>query len=388
MTTNTSLASPRASRGSRLGPTRYGNGHLSHRFGQGACAAWALLAAIACRSATSEPPSEATHANQASATLVKAENTVSAIPGKPIFDLRLDIEGCPHDVYLNGGLVERNLDPTPAHIEYQVNHFIRSGKNELEVQLIQMSDEPLECDVKVALRWKDEAAPPDAVPVTLLTLVHDAKTAPVNDPTAGSSPSGSFDARTGVGQDGGALRVSAATLAPLAPNADAVRVLRRSFELPLRFPEWAYLRSDPLTLDYQFQTPDEERVAYEALLARYDELHALLAKGDIDGFLDACEERSREVDIAFYKPPGSTRRALEAQLKNAMTDANFVLADLRKDAGKRWGYFVGSQGSLAALTQGTRASTIFRYQMKDGSAFSLVFPVFFRKENGKFIVAR
>jgi hypothetical protein len=361
---------------------------LSHHFSVAACALCTLLSGSACRSSTRAEPSEAPQVGEATVSIKKAENTVSAIPGKPIFDLRLDIEGCPHDVYLNGGLVERNFEPTPAHIEYQVNHFMRSGSNELEVQLIQMTDEPLECDVKVALRWKDESAPPDTAPVTLLTLAHDAKTAKVADPTAGSSASGTFDALTGLPRDGGALRVHAATLAPLAPNVDAVRVLRRSFELPLSFPEWAYLRSEKLTLDYQFQNPEQEQTAYDALLAQYNELHTLLAKGDLDGFVNACEERSREIDAAYYKAPGSTRRALETQLKNAMTDEDFELADLRKDPGKRWGYFVGSEGTLAALYQGTRASTIFRYQLKDGSAFSLVFPVFFRKESGKFIVAR
>jgi hypothetical protein len=362
-------------------------------------AAWAVLSSSACQGTPRTEPAQAPPASQAPAVSEaalpiekKAEDALtaipSAIPGKPIFDVRLDIEGCPHDVYVNGGLVERNLAPNAAHIEYQINHYLRSGSNELEVQLIRMSDEPVECDVKVALRWRDESAPADVTPVTLLTLVHDAKTAPANDATLGSSPSGTFDPMTGLPREGGALHVSAATLAPLAPAAESVRVLRRSFELPLSFPEWAYLRSDRMTLEHEFQNEQQQTVAYEALLARYNELHALLEKGDLDAFIDACEERSREIDIAYYKAPGSTRRALDRDLKKAMADQDFELADLYRKPGKPWGYFVGSQGTLAMLYQGFRASTIFRYQMKDGTAFSLVFPVMFRKEGSKFIVTR
>jgi hypothetical protein len=71
-----------------------------------------------------------------------------------------------------------------------------------------------------------------------------------------------------------------------------------------------------------------------------------------------------------------------------MTDPDFELADLHKDPGKRWGYMVGSKGTLVALTQGKRASPIFRYQLEDGTPFSQIFPVLFRKDGNKFIVTR
>jgi hypothetical protein len=40
------------------------------------------------------------------------------------------------------------------------------------------------------------------------------------------------------------------------------------------------------------------------------------------------------------------------------------------------------------LTQGPRASPIFRFQAKDDTPFSLVFPVMFRKDGARFIVTR
>jgi hypothetical protein len=40
------------------------------------------------------------------------------------------------------------------------------------------------------------------------------------------------------------------------------------------------------------------------------------------------------------------------------------------------------------LTQGMRASPILRYQMKDGTAFSLIFPVMFRKDGNRFVITR
>jgi hypothetical protein len=310
------------------------------------------------------------------------------LPGKPLFDVRIDIEHCPHDVYVNGGLVTRNLHANPTHVEYPINHYLRSGQNDVEVQMLKSESEPDACDVKLELRWKDESAPPDATPVRLLTLFHDAKTAPAQNPTLGSSPSGSFDANTGQAADAGQLRVGAASVTRLTGLASNIHVLSRTFEIELPFPDWAFLRSEKVTLDWQFATAEQEQHAYEQLLAAYKELHAVLAKEDVQGFLDACEERSREMDIAYYKVPGETRASLEKQLRKAMSDPEFELADLYKAPGKNWGYMVGSKGTLLALTQGTRASTIFRYQLKDGTAFSIVLPVLFRKERGRFVITR
>jgi hypothetical protein len=307
------------------------------------------------------------------------------IQGKPIFEIRLDIERCPHDVYVNGGLVERNFQATATHIDYQVNHLLRSGRNDIEVHMIQYGDEPYECDVKVQLRHKDVSAPADAEPIPLLTLAHDARTAPADNLAQGSSPSGAHDSRTGRPAEGGDLRVAAASV---VPAHESVQVLSRSFELPTPFPEWAFLRGDPLKLNWELADEAEEALAYRQLLTRYEELHTLLEKQDVDGFLDACEERSREIDLAYYKASGETRRGLDQQLRKAMTDPAFELTSLYKKPGASWGYMVGSKGTLALLTQGMRASPILRYQMKDGTAFSLVFPVMFRKDGKRFVVTR
>jgi hypothetical protein len=363
-------------------------------------ALFASISALACRSAEGSPPAHsaqsiaqstdagtAPRAELAPATS-PAEESSNMLARHPIFDVRLDIENCAHDVYVNGALVTRSLEIMPTHIEYQVNHFMRSGRNEIEVQMFDAEEEPNECDVQLALRWKGASAPADVKPVTLATLVYDSKTTTADVPARGSSPSGSYDATTGLPAPRGEIKVGDPSLVRLTGEVSHVQVLKRSIDIPVGFPEWAFLRSDKLALEWEFANAEQEERAYQDLLARYNELHALLEKGDAEGFADACEERSREIDLAYFKTPGETRKALLAQLKKAMSDPDLELADLYKKPGKHWGYAVGSQGTLVLLTQGTRASTIFRYQLKDGNPFSLVFPVMFRKQNGKFIVTR
>ena len=68
-------------------------------------------------------------------------------------------------------------------------------------------------------------------------------------------------------------------------------------------------------------------------------------------------------------------------------DTDLELATLDSGDGI-WDYSVGSTGQLLALTQGPRASSILRFQVKSDVHFNHVFPVVFRKESDRYIVTR
>jgi hypothetical protein len=311
------------------------------------------------------------------------------VAGKPLFNLRVDIEGCAHDVYVNGGLITRNLEGSKDHTEYPINHWLRSGSNEIQVNMLKPEGQLDECNVKVELRYKDEATAPDAPGVSLTTLVHDAQRAPATAPTDGSSPSGSFDSRTGQPATSGAdVRVGAVVITTLPGKMSSVHSLSRAVEMAVPFPEWAFFRGEVQRPDWDYENKQERQPVYDALLAAYQALHDRLAKGDVDAFVDACEERSREMDLAYYMTPGSSREILRKQVASAITNSNFELESLYKSPGKYWGYLVGSKGTLVALTQGTRASALLSFQKKGGQELAIVLPVFFRKEQGNYIVTR
>jgi hypothetical protein len=311
------------------------------------------------------------------------------IQGKPLFNLRLDIERCAYDIFVNGGPVARDLSGTPVHGEYPINHWLRSGSNEVAVHMIGSTEEPSECEVKVELRWKDDADPPDSTGTSVFTLAHDAQHAPPENPAAGSSPSGTFDSLRGMAASPqGNVHVAGPSLRQLPGRFSHVHVLSRTFEVGLPFPEWAFLRSAPLTLEWEYPSDEAQEPDYQRLLAAYTSLHDLLEKGKIDGFLDAVEERSHETDIAYFKTPGETRSELRGLLASTLNDPKYELATLTRKPGKPWGFLIGSRGTVSGLYQGARASTILRYQLKDGSKFSIIFPVLFRREGNGFVVTR
>jgi hypothetical protein len=306
-----------------------------------------------------------------------AAERLPMIPGQPLFNLGLDIDNCPYILYLNGGLVSANMEGT-AQEDQPINHWLLSGTNEIELHMYQQEDGSDQCDAKVRLTLKDEGHDKDPE-ATGFTLAYSAAAAASGDATRGSSPVGMFDSRNGFRpSDHGDLKVGPTKLANISGSGTKIRVLSRSFDLHLWFPRWAFFGGDKLRTYWEFANADENKPTYREILGAYRKVWSLLEKRDVNGFLDACEERSRETDAAYYKRPGKTRELLRKSLESAMNDPKFELSPVDDAPGEYWTYTVGSTGKLIALTQGERASPIIRYVMKDGTPFSLIFPVVLR----------
>ena len=305
---------------------------------------------------------------------------------RPLVGLKVDIENCGFDVFVNGGLITSNLMGTPSHESLPINHFVRSGENELMVYVYEDATEPT-CDVSVAVTLGD-ADNEAAKPRSLLTLAYSAKALASGDPGRGSSPAGRFDTHRGERSDKGELVVGPVKIDHLPGRAAHIRTAARSFSLPVPFPEWVFFKGQPVPRWWEFKDDKEREPIYLEIQKAYGELQAMLAKKDVTGFLDACEERSREIDLAYYKKPGETRARLRKDLESAMSDAKLKLIPVVKPPGKHWQYTVGSSGKLIELTTGKRASPIIRFEMTDDTQFSMVFPVVFRKEGGRYIVTR
>jgi hypothetical protein len=318
----------------------------------------------------------------------KRAERVTMIPARPLLNLRIDIDSCQFDLFVNGALVMRNMEGTPIHEEQPINPFVRSGSNEIEVLMYVDSDAPDACEAKVSLVIKD-ADHDQAAGATALVLGHSAK-AGAADPTAGSTPAGVFDSRRGFEKpaDKGDVKVGPARLRHLPTHRDPLDMLGRSFDMSLPFPEWAFFKGDKMKQGWEYETKDALKAGYAQVLPAYVQLAALLEKRDVTGFVDACEERSHEIDLAFYKSAGETRRRLAEQLKTAFADPTLKLEATTPPPGKYWSYSVGSKGNLIALTQGSRGSSVIGFESTDGNLYRLGFPVTFRKQGDRFVVTR
>jgi hypothetical protein len=315
--------------------------------------------------------------------VTKALNT-----SKPLFNLKFDLEECAYDVYVNGGLLARDAEAAPAHDALPINHFVRHGDNELEL-FVYRSPEASEnqCTARLTLQIGDDDKP-DAPDKPVFTMAYSDKTA-ATAPTAGSSPAGRFDStRDFAASASGDTWVGPMEFRKGLGRVEHVYSVKRSFKIVTPFPTWRFFHGDKLPPSWSIPR-DEVLKHYAEVLAAYRPLWQLLSKKDVNGFLDACEERSQEMDIAYYKTPGETRARLRELVEAAMKDDTVALTSIEDDEpGKYWRYDVGPNGLLIGLSSGTTASPILRYEMKDGTPFSLIFPAVFRKKNGKYFVAR
>jgi hypothetical protein len=310
----------------------------------------------------------------------------------PLVNLGLEISGCSYIVHVNGGLVSLNLMDTGANETTPINHWLRSGLNELNIQIYRFpeaKDRPDTCSIKSSVTVGDNRTP-EAEPATALTLVYSTKADREHEPFRGSSPTGRFDSRQGYrASPTGDLQVQPPQSAQLTGRASLVQSLTRTFAMELPFPEWAFFKGDKLKQWWEYKDDKDEKPTYHQIEAAYEKLHKLLVKKDITGFLDACEERSREADLAYYRKPGETREKLKDRLKSAVNDRSLQLIDvLLKPGDTAWRYTVGTTGQVIGLTLGRIGAPILRFEKKDDTPFSLVFPVFFRKEGDRFIVTR
>ena len=68
----------------------------------------------------------------------------------PLLNLKVDIDDCAFQLFVNGGLVTSNLRGT-AHEEQPLNHWVRTGANDIQLYMYKPADEQDTCDVKLAL---------------------------------------------------------------------------------------------------------------------------------------------------------------------------------------------------------------------------------------------
>jgi hypothetical protein len=188
------------------------------------------------------------------------------------------------------------------------------------------------------------------------------------------------------------MRVGPASISPLPGRYSFVHVLKRDFDLPLPFPEWAFFKADTHKQLFEYGKDLDSLPRYMELLEAYGKLKDMLAQKDLSAFLDTCQARSREMDLAYYRQQGSTRKALKEQIESVMNDPKYALLDVREFDGTKgkgyWNYLVGSTGKLLQLGTGSRASPALRYEIKTDEPFSIIIPTMFHTVNGKFIVSR
>lgn len=246
---------------------------------------------------------------------------------RPWFELYLSVSDCRHELRCNGIPISFDNAGLPLQASFPLNHSLRTGDNTLELLL---PDDPQALPQSAAaiveLRLSREGSQRGLLTVSRLCWRRDRLD--VGDPLAGSSRPGHYTAEDGlIANPDGEFRVGPVQSSDRAPGRGLH--LRQIISFAPGLPAWAYQHASSLDL----WTMDERRrrAIHASLFEQIRILHRHLRRGRPEAVADLCEERSRELDQAFYRPAGTTRRRLLAALADAVHDHHQALLPVGPD---------------------------------------------------------
>lgn len=335
-----------------------------------------------------EPPPRAESATSVTKTSMKEHDMLQ---DKPYLSLRVETEDVPFYVYVNGGLVTVDESGTAANETWPINQLLRSGTNEVSMLVFPYAGEEgqpasysaaSKVTLTLLVRQADDAESPEH---QVSVLRFSGSEATKSDPSAGSSPPGTRDSRQGFAPSA----QGDVTIGPVRVERDPSGMMRvtQTLRMPLPFLEWDFFRSDDVGSLYEL-TEEQTVVRYEELLSAYEVVWRYLRAKDVDGLMPLFEERSREVDRAMYREPGTTQRRLREAFESALHNPKVKLMPVRTGNKGYWNHDVGPTGKLMLLGRGDRMSPMIRFENKQSAAYATVFQILFRKQGNKYIIAR
>jgi hypothetical protein len=300
----------------------------------------------------------------------------------PIYKLDITTFGCGYDFRVNDVSIQYNRFEGGNVVEIPVNDFMINGKNTISMYLYSSgnTDKPAtheqECTAKVSLNLTYPALD---ISHTLATMSYQA---PANQLKAQMSDTNknqdvyTIDSNNNYQQsdNSGDIKVSKTEITAIKGIKGPSVKLDRAIVIPnVGLPQWAWEHSDVIKNDPETKA---------SLMKQYDLLMHSIETKNFDKVKDIFDERDHELSLAYpsNKPKGGT---LE-QLIQAANNPNLKL--LPFDPKQDGDLYIYANGRLATI-QGWDASPVVLFNYKDDSG-SKVFYITFRRQNGKWIIAR
>ena len=310
-----------------------------------------------------------------SAAIDQEKFTMSILNKKPVFTIDLHAAGTRFQLYLNGVLVEGDPSGGQNIYEIPVNHWMRSGKNKLDLTVYPDDEgEDIQSNsvIKALLQVRNFGEQENHALGGFVFKGATYKTAVLDK--AYQCDLESFEI-----VDSGGIKVSELDMIEDAPF-DGARKYALTLKVPSNLPLWAFFESD--------EVPDLDTMSDESYEAITAEMYVILKgiqdhleQGKVDEVMPLFAERNRETDLAFYKEEGQTQRELHSDFTNDIPTLNML--NLGPDSA---GYESERNLKLASSLRNDRDNAISG-NLKSGPGY-LSFPIMFRKQDGKWIITR
>ncbi len=317
---------------------------------------------------------------------------MSILHNKPVFQLNVEVFGTTHYIKVNGVTVIFDVgEDSQTSVILPVNHWMRPDENSIGVNVYPSKRGATlnpNSYVRLALTVHD-LSEPDKV-YTIATLNFSGEKDANQSHVGSSSTSGLYSSvKEFIADKNGDVHVYDAVVVPRKTFAGAL-IVERKINIPSSLPLWAFFCSDKIT-NYQITCKDNDEYskAMIPLFTEYMKIYDALEKKDIEAILPMFEERNRETDMAFYREPGTTatrmREALSETIRD-LQDNNMELVEI--DTQSVDFHLEDNEKVVSLRREGLTHAIILNYINKKKGMGAEIYPMFFRYQNGKYILTR
>ncbi|MGD9201949.1 MAG: hypothetical protein PVI26_10325 [Chitinispirillia bacterium] len=311
-----------------------------------------------------------------------AKGAYIMLQDKPFLTVHLNTSSCTHEARINDVPLlpksGRSVGSDVATIP--VNHWVRSGENELSVKIFPMPKEESISNAKIEIAFQVKPfgdKDPDKK-FTIATLCYQGSPEDEEEKKAlKSSSSGTFDSNNKLKKDeNGNVSVGEIAIIKIKEgNIEGVKISRK-ITLPLPFPEWKWFSSDLIK--------DNEETKLELFDVFYT-MYRQIKNKDFDSIYKMFDEYKEEYVAAMYKP----------SLKNDPTyiadDANnpeYELMEMKPEYHKYVKLFRFGNSKLAKIVIEHNFGTAIGFNEKREGGGSIKHNFVFRKDGDNWILCR
>jgi hypothetical protein len=300
---------------------------------------------------------------------------MSILNQKPVFTIDFHGAGTRYQLYLNGVLVEGNSSGAQSTFDIPVNHWMRSGKNTLDLTVYpndEGEDISFKSDIKALLQVRNYG---ERENFTLGGFSFDG----LKYKNAVLDKTYQRDIENFEIVEAGGITVSEMT-EEHDIHFEGTRAYSLTLEVPSNLPLWEFFESDEIP-NFTKISGGEIEVLRAELYKKLRNVQDHLEQGKVDEIMPLFAERNRETDLAFYKEKGQTERELHSDFINDIPTLNMITLDSNST-----GYESEQNLKLTSGFRNGRKNAISG-NLKSGPG-NLSFPIMFRQEDGEWIITR
>ncbi len=302
---------------------------------------------------------------------------------KPHYKLKIESHENDIDVFFNGMRIYRNSTLTTSYTTYPVNDLISTGNNELKVRLLatKSMNYTFKSRSKFKISFIVKAEGKEHV-LSVLQYTHKEK-----ETFSGTTPSGTYSIDNQLKPTGeGDLTIGEVKTSSMPMyRTQKVKglIFTQNISVPTPFPRWKFLDSEDI-IDVNFD--DLSMDAYQKLKAtpkiqalydQYSILHTAFKEKNIHKILSMMEERTQEMDKAWYSKLGFNKQDMQEDFRKMLNDDNWELVGFDRDNH----YFVLEDNNKVAYLNAIHFN-------KKNVELSTTYKFSFRYSKGKWILTR